>query len=329
MFVSSAAELEERSLTVYHAIERVWRGRGSAAAVIVLLLAGGGGVAAAQGTASMSTGTSRPPNAALPEAPSAVLERASETDGQTSGGQDVGSDSGGDAAGAADPQAGPDPCRPEPGDPVPLQGPPPCEKNPIQPIVTLRAERLDSTQKGLLAIRNVIDPFNLLTVAAYSGAVIGADSHTQYGPGIKGFARFAGYGLAQSAQGEFLETYAIPSLVHEDPRYHRMPAASFKRRMVHALAHTVVSQHDDGSAMPNYATLLTYPLSAELSNLYVPGLQRDVKSTARRVAIGYAADPAASIVAEFLPDVARHIHIHIVFVQQILNAAMQAPGTTQ
>jgi hypothetical protein len=213
---------------------------------------------------------------------------------------------------------------------TPLQGPPPCqEQNPIQPIVTERAAPLTSNQKGKLAFRDFIDPFNLATIAAYSAVAIAANSHSPYGPGWAGFGRLSGYGLAQDAMGEFLETYAIPSLVHEDPRYHRMPTASIKRRIWHAIEHTYVSQHDDGRPMPNYATLLTYPISAEISDEYVPGIQTDVKSTGRRVAIGIATDPAGALVAEFLPDVAKRIHIHIVFVQEILNRMVVGAPTTQ
>ena len=81
--------------------------------------------------------------------------------------------------------------------------------------------------------------------------------------------------------------------------------------------------------MPNFSTLLTYPITAELSNLYVPGVQKDAASTARRIGIGLATDPAGSIVAEFLPDVARRVHIHVVFVQEILNEMIAgAPATT-
>lgn len=107
--------------------------------------------------------------------------------------------------------------------------------------------------------------------------------------------------------------------MHEDPRYHRLPGAPFRQRVVHALAHTYVSQHDDGTRMINFATLINYPVSAELANLYVPGIQDNAPDTARRIAIGIASDPAGTLVAEFLPDVARHIHVHIIFVQEILN----------
>ena len=97
-----------------------------------------------------------------------------------------------------------------------------------------------------------------------------------------------------------------------------MPGSPIRRRILHALVHTVVSQHDDGTLMPNYATLLTYPIGAELSNLYVPGIGSNAPSTTKRILLGYATDPSGALIAEFLPDVAKRIHIHVVFVQQIL-----------
>jgi hypothetical protein len=81
--------------------------------------------------------------------------------------------------------------------------------------------------------------------------------------------------------------------------------------------------------MLNYATLLTYPISAELTNLYVPGIETDGRSTVKRVAIGIASDPAGAIVAEFLPDVAKRIHIKIVFVQEIVNQMIVGAPSVQ
>ncbi len=205
---------------------------------------------------------------------------------------------------------------------MPLQGPPPCMENPIEPFVTsANVQPLTSHEKGQLALRDFMDPFNFVTIAGYSAVAVAWNSHSPYGAGFMGFAKLTGYGLAEDAQGEFFETYAIPSLVHQDPRYHRMPSASMKRRFLHAIAHTYVARHDEGRAMPNYAALLTYPISAELSNLYVPGIQTNGPSTAKRVAIGIASDPAGTLVAEFLPDVAKHIHIHVQFVQELVDAA--------
>lgn len=201
-----------------------------------------------------------------------------------------------------------------------------CEDQ-LQLIVdTGYVEPLSNRQKGVLAVRSVTDPFNFLTIAAFSGFSVAANAHSVYGPGLAGWGRLTGYSLAEDIQGTFTEVYLIPVLAHEDPRYHRMPHASIRRRMEHALIHTFVSQHDDGSLMPNYATLINYPLSAEISNLYVPGIGTNGSATAKRVLVGYATDPVGPLVAEFLPDVARRIHIHIVFAQQILNAIALGSG---
>ncbi len=196
----------------------------------------------------------------------------------------------------------------------------PCEEDPIQMIVGAGSVApLSSDQKGELAIRNIVSPFNLLTIVGYSGIYVAANAHSVYGPGFAGFGRLTGYSLAEDVQGEFFGVYAIPSLAHEDPRYHRMPDRPVKIRILHALAHTVLSRHDDGTLMPNYATLLTYPISDALSDAYVPGTDTSGSAYRNRVLLGYATDPAGALIAEFLPDVAKHVHVRVVFVQQILN----------
>ncbi len=203
---------------------------------------------------------------------------------------------------------------------------PGCEDQ-LQLIVeTENVKPLSVREKGVLAVRSVIDPFNLLTIAGFSAISTAADAHTAYGPGFPGWGRLSGYSLAEDIQGTFTGVYLIPVLVHEDPRYHRMPRATIRRRIEHALIHTFIAQHDDGSLMPNYATLINYPLSAEISNLYVPDIGTNASSTAKRVLAGYATDPVGPIVAEFLPDVAKRIHIHIIFAQQILNAIALGSG---
>jgi hypothetical protein len=174
-------------------------------------------------------------------------------------------------------------------------------------------------QKGYVALHNVSDLANLGTIVGISAFTVGIDSHTAYGPGIKGFAKTAGVSLSQDVTGQLFGTFAIPALVHQDPRYFRMPQASVQRRIFYCLSRTFVSQHDDGTPMPNYATLATYPIASELGNLYVPGIHPDAASTMSRIAIGLATDPANNLLNEFLPDVAKRIHVRIIFVQRILN----------
>jgi hypothetical protein len=71
--------------------------------------------------------------------------------------------------------------------------------------------------------------------------------------------------------------------------------------------------------MLNFENLITYPASAEISNLYVPGIHGDGPSTVARILTGLATEPIGNFIAEFLPDVARRIHVRVLIVQQILN----------
>ena len=178
---------------------------------------------------------------------------------------------------------------------------------------------LSPRQKGYLAFRDVTDPFNLLTIGLNAGFTIGINSHTAYGPGIAGFGWYSLYSLSQDVTGEVIGTFGVCSLLHEDPHYHRMAEGARTRRFLYAVSRTWVAQRDDGRRMPNYEKFVTYPASAMISNLYVPGIAGNVPSTAKRVSIGLASDPIDNLITEFMPDFASRVHVHVVFVQQLIN----------
>ena len=137
-------------------------------------------------------------------------------------------------------------------------------------------------QKGYLALHDVTDLANLGTIAGVSAITYGASSHTAYGTGWSGYGKIVGVSLLQDATANFFGTFLIPSIAHQDPRYYRMPDAPVRKRLLYSISRTFVSRHDDGSPMPNYGTLLTYPINSELSNLYVPGIETDGASTDRK-----------------------------------------------
>src|ERR1700733_1958961 len=174
-------------------------------------------------------------------------------------------------------------------------------------------------EKGYLALNNLADPANFGTIVGISAISVAADSHSAYGPGLKGFGKSVGISYVQDISSEFFRGFTFPILFHQDPRYFRMPNAPLTKRIVYSVSRTVISRHDDGSTMPNYSVLLDYPLEAVLSNQYVPGVHTDLSSTVTRIATGYALDPVNNLLDEFLPDVASHIHVRIIFVQRILN----------
>jgi hypothetical protein len=185
---------------------------------------------------------------------------------------------------------------------------------------------LTPKEKALLAVRNVVDPFNAVTILANAAIAVGSDSHSAYGPGMTGFGRYVGVEYSQDMTGEFFGTFLIPSIVHQDPHYHRMPHAPIIQRIRHAIVQVVWTQGDNGKGMLNYANLVGFAIDDEIGDLYVPDRQTNLPASAARYGIGFALAPTDNFITEFLPDVARRIHIHIVLVQNIIDQVDKTEG---
>lgn len=187
-------------------------------------------------------------------------------------------------------------------------------------------ERFTNGPKGLtpgdkawLATRNLVDPFNLITIGGVAAISVGADSHSPYGPGMPGYGRYVGVSFTQDMTGEFFGTFAIPSIAHQDPHYHRLEGEPISRRAGHALLQIVWTQSDSGREMLNYANLAGFPIEDEIANLYVPGRRTNAAATAQRYGIAMATAPIGNFINEFLPDVASRIHVQVVVIQRIIN----------
>jgi hypothetical protein len=141
---------------------------------------------------------------------------------------------------------------------------------------------------------------------------------------MTGFGRDVGVSFTEDMTGEFFSAFLIPSVVHQDPRYHRMPHASIARRVRHAITQVVWTHGDNGKGMVNYANVVGLAIEGEISNLYVPGQHTNVLASAGRYGFGFATAPADNFISEFVPDVARHIHIQSAIVQRFIN---QVAGT--
>jgi hypothetical protein len=174
-------------------------------------------------------------------------------------------------------------------------------------------------EKAWLAARNVMDPFNSLTILGTSAIAVGSNAESAYGPGMKGWGRYVGVSYTQDITGEFFGTFLIPTIVQQDPHYHRMPNASIPHRIFHAISQVLWTQGDNGKGMLNYADLVGFAIDDEIDNLYVPGRQTNAPASAERYGIDIATAPIENFVTEFVPDVARHIHVRVVLIQRIIN----------
>jgi hypothetical protein len=209
---------------------------------------------------------------------------------------------------------------------------PPCphpqEKNWFERFLTgPEVKPMTPREKARLAARNVLDPFNALTILGASAIAASYNSHSPYGPGMSGFGRYVGVSYSQDMTDEFFGVFLIPSIVHQDPHYHRMPKASILRRIDHAIAQVVWTQGDNGRGMVNYANLAGFAIDEEIGNFYVPGQQTNLPASAERYGIAVASAPIENFINEFLPDVARRIHARVVIFQWMINQVARTDGT--
>ncbi|MGC2637394.1 MAG: hypothetical protein WA294_09465 [Acidobacteriaceae bacterium] len=170
-----------------------------------------------------------------------------------------------------------------------------------------------------MAARGVVDPFNLLTIVGTSAFSVATDAHTRFGPGAFGIAKYSGVALTQDMTSAFFETFLIPSIDHQDPRFRRMPNASLARRVAHCIYQPIWTDSDTGRGMFNYATVVGDVADELVWVTYVPYQEVGVGPAVTRVAVNLATTPLGNIVTEFLPDVARHINFNVVFVQRVID----------
>lgn len=195
-------------------------------------------------------------------------------------------------------------------------------KNPLVAPLTPR-------DKFILATRDIFDPFNLLTIAADAIYGVESDAHGIYGPGLRGISKYAGVNFTEDMTGEYIGTFLVCSLAHQDPHYHREPNRSIPRRIFHAVVQVAWTQSDTGRPLFNYANVVGGFATAAISNAFVPGqAQQGWGTTSEQLALAFASSPSGNLVTEFLPDIASHINLHVVIFQRILNTATNQDGGT-
>ena len=179
---------------------------------------------------------------------------------------------------------------------------------------------------GHLAVRSVIDPFNLLTIVGTSAYTVATNAHSPYGPGGYGFAKVSGVALTQDMTNAFIETFFIPSIDHQDPHYHRLPNAPLATRVAHCIYQPFWTDSDTGKGMLNYATIVGDIADEAVDVSYVPYRKTGWGPSADRIAVNLATTPIGNFVSEFVPDVARHVNLNVVFVQRIVNRVAAEEG---
>jgi hypothetical protein len=177
--------------------------------------------------------------------------------------------------------------------------------------------------KFRLAVANVSDPFAIVTTALDSEFGAATDGHTKLRTGMAGFGQRFGASMAGQATSEMFSTFLISSIFHQDPHYHRDPAAPTHTRIGKALAYVFVTRSDSGKRMFNFAEVLGTTSSSIVEGTFHPEWEKGPGAAAGRIAISIGSDAAWNLMTEFLPDVARHLNPRWMLLRRLADRASE------
>jgi hypothetical protein len=170
-----------------------------------------------------------------------------------------------------------------------------------------KARPLSVGGKWKLFYRQTYDPFQFLTTGLSSAINQAEDEFPEYGQGMKGYAKRYRAGFADHSLGAFFGNFALPSLLHDDPRYFRKGSGPVVNRLLYAARSAVIARHDDGTSHPNYSNVFGNLIGCAFGNLYYPKSGRGVGHTIDRGLEMTASGAIGGIFQEFWPDIQKKV----------------------
>jgi hypothetical protein len=175
-------------------------------------------------------------------------------------------------------------------------------------LATVRG-RLNPWEKFKLAANNSVAVSTIaagLVGGAYGQAI---NSPSGYGQGGSGYGKRVGSGMARAASDNMFGTFAIASILHEDPRFYVKNGLSFKQALRYSAARVVQTRSDSGDRVVNFSGLLG-PLAGEaLANTYWPKQNRGVGSTFARYAADIGWRFGGNLMRQYWPKVNRKLRL--------------------
>ena len=168
---------------------------------------------------------------------------------------------------------------------------------------------LEIKDKLFLFLHDSIDPATFLNAGFNAALSQAQNDDAPFGQGGAGYAKRVGASYVDQVQFGFFKEFTYPTLFSEDPRYYRLGQGPVKRRLLHAVAHSVVAYHDNGTPMFNFSEWLGEISAISVSNLYHPGAERGFTPAAQNIALDVGLDIGYDELREFWPEIARKFRL--------------------
>src|SRR5579884_1289590 len=181
----------------------------------------------------------------------------------------------------------------------------PCAPSEAPPYVPL-----DRQGKFALFTERISSPTTFLSAAFDAGYSHVTGDWKAYGQGADGYGKRYGATLADTEARSFFQSFLMPALFHQDPRYFASRKSGVLSRVIYAVSRVVVTKSDSGKDTFNSSLLAGTVLSKTLTNLYYPRPERGFEPTASRIGGALLGDLQTNLLLEFGPDIERFFRKH-------------------
>jgi hypothetical protein len=182
-------------------------------------------------------------------------------------------------------------------------------KSLVFPDLATNQQPFGPGEKFKLAVNN---SWSLATIggalvsAAYGQAI---DSPEGYGQGADGYGKRFGASMARAASENLFGTFAIASIMREDPRFYVRKNLSFGQTVKYSAVRLLFTRSDSGTRVVNYGGLVG-PLAGEfLANTYYPEGNRDVSSALIRYASDLGWRFGGNMLRQYWPSINKKLRL--------------------
>lgn len=134
--------------------------------------------------------------------------------------------------------------------------------------------------------------------------------YPSFGGGMGGYGKRLGAATAGAESASFFSTFALPALLHQDPRYFRATQTEISQRLAYAASRVFIGRSDDGRSVINTSLIFSQFIQAAVSNAYIPYRNETVSGTMENALTGLGSVAQARILNEFWPDIMSFVGHH-------------------
>ncbi len=156
--------------------------------------------------------------------------------------------------------------------------------------------------------KDATNPFTFIEAGITAGSWQVFNEQPYGDDGMRGFGEDYGAALAQREMTSFLARFAIPTVLHQDPRYFAAPKQySAFRRGVYAASRVLLTKADSGRQTFNGSYILGGVASASIGSAFIRN--HDAWTIAQDFSINMGVDAGTNVLKEFWPSLSAKARI--------------------